>query len=173
MIAQRSGNSLLAWLDQRDAWQFVGVLYVARWVALAFVVALSHFVFSDHQNAAASIPEGLHKVNAAALFFMLVVISPLIETLVECTLPYFLISRVRDSRETRPNHSWGFVGVSACVMALLHPMLAALAPSLITGAFLAYCYAHFAARNTGQAILATTTFHAGINIVGWTMILMS
>ena len=55
---------------------------------------------------------------------------------------------------------------------LLHPMMAALLPSLITGAFLAYCYAHFASRSAGQAVLATTAFHGAINVVGWTMIVL-
>jgi hypothetical protein len=58
-------------------------------------------------------------------------------------------------------------------MALFHPMLPAILPSLITGAFLAYCYAHFAEKGVGQAILATIGFHGAINIVGWTMIIMS
>jgi hypothetical protein len=58
-------------------------------------------------------------------------------------------------------------------MALVHPMLAAILPSLITGAMLAYCYAHFAIRGAGQAILATTVFHGAINIVGWTIIVIS
>jgi len=57
-------------------------------------------------------------------------------------------------------------------MAVLHPVLGAVLPSLITGAFLAYCYAHFARRNAWQAVLATTIFHGAINIVGWIMILM-
>ncbi len=57
-------------------------------------------------------------------------------------------------------------------MAAFHPMLAAILPSFITGAFLAYCYAHFAPRGAWRVIVATGVFHGAINIVGWTMIVM-
>jgi len=40
-------------------------------------------------------------------------------------------------------------------------------PARITGAFLAYCYAHFAAVCTWRAIIATAAFHAAINVVGF------
>lgn len=169
----QSANRLLDWLDQRNGWQFVAVLYVARWLVLAPVIAFNLLAFADPEQTAPSLPEELSKVNPAVLFLILVVVSPLFETLVECTLPYFIISRVRNYRESRPKRCWGFVAISACVMALLHPMLAALVPSLITGGFLAYCYARFAASSAGQAIFATTVFHGAINVVGWTMILIS
>jgi hypothetical protein len=173
MTTTESHNRLLDWLDRRNAWQFVGVLYVARWLALAPVLALSHFVFTDAQKADAAVPQELTDRNAGVLLVMVVVVSPLVETLLTCTLPYFVVSRLRDYRRNRPKHCWGFVVVSACLMALMHPMLAAVLPSLITGAMLAYCYAHFATRGVGPAILATTIFHGAINIVGWAMIVMS
>jgi hypothetical protein len=50
---------------------------------------------------------------------------------------------------------------------------AAILPSLITGLFLAYCYAHFANRNFGSALLYTTAFHAAINVIGWSMIVFA
>jgi len=168
-----SAKRLLQWLDDRNGFQFMGILYGARWLALAPVMVLSQLVLSDAQKAAASVPEGAREMNAAVLLLLLVVVSPLIETLGECALPYLIISRVRGYRENRPTHCWGFVAISALLMALLHPMLAAVLPSLITGAFLAYCYAHFACRSAGRAILATTAFHGAINAVGWTMIVLS
>jgi hypothetical protein len=102
-----------------------------------------------------------------------VIIPPLLETLVECSLPYWVISRIRDYRAKRPRRCWGFVAVSACVMAAFHPMLAALLPAFVTGAFLAYCYAHLALTGIGRTILATAVFHGAINIVGWTMLVVS
>ncbi|HUT92985.1 MAG TPA: hypothetical protein VMY37_26070 [Thermoguttaceae bacterium] len=170
---KESRDNLLDRLDGRNAWQFVGVLYLARWVVLVPVLVLSRFLFADSEIAAASVSEQVTKMNAGVLLLLLVVISPLFETLIECALPYLVVSQVRGYRRNRPKRSWGFVAISACGMALLHPMLAAILPSLITGAFLAYCYAHFAARGAGQAILATAVFHGAINVVGSTMIVMS
>jgi len=60
---------------------------------------------------------------------------------------------------------------SAFIMVLLHPMLGAILPSSITGAFLAYCYPHFAPSGARKVILATSIFHAAINLVGWTILL--
>ncbi len=172
-MKQDSNTRLLDWLDQRTALQFCGILYVARWIFLAPVIALDNIVFTDAQEVAASIPDAAGKMNSVFLLFLFVIISPLFETLVECSLPYLIISRIRNYRQNRPKRCWGFIAISACVMALFHPMLAATLPSLITGAFLAYCYAHFAEKGVGQAILATIGFHGAINIVGWTMVIMS
>jgi len=168
-----SASRLLDWIDGRPPWQFVAILYGARWVALAPIMALSHFVFAESQKSAASTPEEWSQGSAVGLFLGLVLIPPLLETLVECSLPYWIISSVRDYRTNRPKRCWGFVAVSACVMAVLHPMLAALLPALITGAFLAYCYAHFAPSGIWKAILATTVFHGAINMVGWTMLVLA
>ena len=162
----------LDWVDSRKSWQFVVILYAARWVVLAPIMLLGRFCFSGEQQSAAAMAQ-LSKVNSAVLLVLMVILSPLLETLVECTLPYFLVCRLRRSKGERPPRLWSFVLVSALVMTLLHPMLAALAPSFITGAFLAYCYAHFACRGAGQAILAATVFHGAINIVGWVMMMVS
>ena len=139
---------------------------------MAPVLAFSHFVFSSTQKAAASMPEELSQASPIGLFLALVLITPLFETLVECTVPYWIISRIRDYRTRRPKRCWGFVAVSACVMTVFHPMLAALLPALVTGVFLAYCYAHFAPNGIWKAILATTVFHGAINMVGWTMLVL-
>jgi len=163
---------LLDWLDQRKAWQFVTILYLARWVALAPILTLSHFGFTPGQNSSASMPDQWRKGTPLGLFLGLVVIPPILETLLECSLPYWIIATVRDYRNSRPNRCWGFVATSACLMAVLHPMLGALLPAFITGAFLAYCYAHFAGTSTLRAIAATAIFHGAINMVGWTMIVL-
>ena len=162
----------LDWLDHRKRWQFVAVLYVVRGALITAIMAIEHLCFPGDQQSVAQASE-LSKLNPGVLLVLLVIMSPLIETLLECSLPYFIFSRMRNYRQSRPTRPWGFVVVSACVMALLHPMLSALAPSLVTGTFLGYCYAHFAARNAGQAILATSVFHGAINMVGWIMILTS
>ena len=166
------GSNLLDWLDQRKPSQFVAILYALRWFALAPVMVLTPLIFNEAQRTRASMPDDMLRMDAGVLLVFMVFIGPFLETLVECTVPYFIISRIRDYRSNRPVRCWGFVATSACVMALGHPMLAALLPSLITGAFLAYCYAHFAEKSAGQAILATTVFHGAINIVGWTFIMI-
>jgi len=172
-MSKTSVAAALDWLDARSPWQFVAVLYVARWAVLAPVMVLSQVVFTQAQQSAATIPENWSEGTPVGLFVGLVLGPPLLETVLECTLPYWIISRVRDYRTNKPKRCWGFVAVSACVMAALHPMLAALLPALITGGFLAYCYAHFAPTGTGKAILATTLFHGAINMVGWTMIVLA
>jgi hypothetical protein len=169
---KKSVGKLLDWIDATPPWQFVAILYGARWIALAPTMVIAHFVFTRSQNSAASMPEEWTHGSPVGLFLGLVVIPPLLETLVECSLPYWIISRVRNYRVNRPKRCWGFVVVSACVMAVLHPMPAALLPALITGAFLAYCYSHFAPTGISKAILATTVFHGAINMVGWTIIVL-
>ena len=164
---------LLDWLDQRKAWQFVAVLWLTRWVLLAPVMILNLFVFTPDPKAAASILERWSTETPLGQFLSLVVICPLLETLLECSLPYWIVAAVRDYRNNMPNRCWGFVTISAWLMAALHQMLAALLPAFITGAFLAYCYAHFARISTSRAILATTIFHGAINIVGWTMLVVA
>ena len=44
---------------------------------------------------------------------------------------------------------------------------------MIAGGFLAYCYAHFVPNGIWKAILATAVFHAAMNLVGWTMLVVS
>jgi hypothetical protein len=132
----------------------------------------SKFLFTDAQISEASLPE-LSGVNPIILFAIIVIIDPLLETLLECSLPFFILSLIHRKNGKLPARPWLFIIISAMLMALLHPMLAAILPSLITGLFLAYCYAHFANRSFGSAILYTTAFHAAINIVGWSMIVFA
>jgi len=161
----------LDWLDSRKGWQFVVILYLARWLALAPFMIL--MLFLDLGELAASEMETLLQMHPALLLVFIVVVSPLLETLIECTLPYFVLSRLRPRRHKMPARQWDFVIVSALLMVLFHPTPAALVPSFITGAFLAYCYAHFARHNAAKAILATMVFHGAINIVGWGMLMLS
>jgi hypothetical protein len=95
------------------------------------------------------------------------VLAPVLETLTECLLPYWIMRKL--NLIPAAGRAWGFVAVSAILMALLHftAWPAALLPSLITGAFLGYTFAHFAPNNFGQAFLHTALFHAAINLVGW------
>ena len=168
MPRTRRVTRLLDWLDTRNAWQFLGLLYLARWVALIPVIVLEQVVFTGAQTQAASMPEQWRHGSPLGMFLGLVIFPPLLETLVECSLPYWLIGKLWVSR--RSGRAWGFILVSAFVMAVLHAMLAALLPASITGAFLAYCYAHFAPSSISKAILATAGFHGAINLVGWTML---
>lgn len=157
---------LLHWLDARKAWQFLCLLYLTRWVALIPVIVLGRFVFTGAQRQAALAPEQWSQGSALGLFLGLVIVPPLLETLLECSLPYWLMKKLGIGHS--PGRAWKFVFVSACLMMVLHPMLAALLPAFVTGAFLAYCYAHFAPAGIPKAILATAAFHGGINLVGWT-----
>lgn len=55
----------------------------------------------------------------------------------------------------------------------IHPYALCALVVPIAEVFLAYCYAHFARRGAGRAILATAAFHGGINIVGWLTVVLS
>ena len=54
-------------------------------------------------------------------------------------------------------------------MALLH-FPYALPCGFVTGAFLAYCYAHFAVRSQWLAFVAAALYHAAINLVGFVLL---
>lgn len=163
----------LDWLDSKAPWQFVGILYIVRWCLIVPYMIAAIFLFTDAHISKASLPEELSGMNPFLLFANLVIIAPLLETLLECSLPFFILSLIYRKKEKLPSRPWLFVIISAMLMVLLHPMLAAIVPSLVTGLFLAYCYAHFAARNFGSALLYTTAFHAAINVVGWSMIVFA
>ncbi|MHC4543440.1 MAG: hypothetical protein ACYTDW_00620 [Planctomycetota bacterium] len=163
------------WLDRLDSksgWQFVGIIYIVRWCLIVPYMIASKFLFTDAQISEASLSK-LQEMNPITLFTGIVIISPLLETLLECSLPFFIISVIHRKKGKLPARPWLFIIISALLMVLLHPMLAAILPSLITGLFLAYCYAHFANRNFSSALLYTAAFHAAINIVGWTMIVFA
>lgn len=171
MDEQSKGN-LLDWLDRRKAWQFLAILYMARWVALAPILALTPFLFTRGRVSAATVPEQWSEFTPLGLLLGVVIVPPLLETLLECSLPYWIVSWARDYRRRRPKRCWGFVAISACLMGVLHPIPGAIIPALVTGVFLAYCYVRFAATSIWQAILATWAFHAAINLVGWTLLVM-
>ena len=162
-------SARLDWLDSRSSRQFLCVLYFARWVVLAPYITAEKFLFTKTVPSTWDMSQ-LSEINPVLLFVIIVAISPLLETFVECSLPYFFLSIFHRKKGKLPARPWFFVIVSAVLMALLHPILSAIVPSLITGAFLAYCYAHFAFRNIGYAIIYTTAFHGAINIIGWTVI---
>ncbi len=165
-------NKWLDWVDSKSGLQFVGIIYIVRWCFIVPYMIASKFLFTDVQISKASLSE-LREVNPIILFLAIVIISPLLETLLECSLPFFIISVIHRKKGKLPSRPWLFIIISALLMVLSHPMLAAVLPSLITGLFLAYCYAHFANRNFGSALLYTTVFHAAINIVGWSMIVFA
>jgi len=156
-------------LDSRAAWQFLGILYIARWALIIPYMIAGRFLFTEGQLSAASASK-LSGINPVLLFSNIVVLGPLLETLFECSLPFYILSLIHKQKGKLPKHSWSFVIISAMLMVLSHPMLAAIIPSFITGFCLAYCYAHFAFRGFGYAIMYTAGFHAAINIIGWTLI---
>lgn len=159
----------LDWLDSRASWQFLSILYVARWVLIVPYMISAKFLFTDAQISAAGVSE-LSDIEPVLLFATIVIVGPLLETLVECSLPFFLLSHLQRNKGKLASRPWLFVVISALLMVVFHPMLAAIVPSFITGVFLAYCYAHFASRGFGCALLCTAGFHGAINMVGWTAI---
>jgi len=162
----------LDWLDSRAPWEFAGTLYIVRWCFIVPYMIAAKFLFTDARISEANLPN-LSGINPVILFANIVIIAPLLETLLECSLPFFALSLIHRKKGKLPARPWLFVIISATLMMLLHPMLAAVVPSFVTGLFLAYCYAHFAARNFGSALMYTTAFHGAINIVGWSMIVFA
>jgi hypothetical protein len=162
MSAGREPNSFLDRLDGLSPWAFTGVLYWARWVVvLPISYALGQMGASDKTSF-----DG----TASVLFFGFIFLGPVIETVTECVIPYWLMRKMSGIAAGR--RAWGFVAVSAGIMTLLHvgAWPAAILPSLVTGGFLAYVYAHFAVSRVGMAMLHTWAFHAAINIVGWSLL---
>lgn len=162
----------LDWLDSRSSWQFLSILYTVRWIVIVPYMIAARFLFTDAQLSAADVSK-LSDIEPALLFATIVIIGPLLETLVECSLPFLLLSYLQRNKGKPAARPWLFVVISALLMVVFHPMLAAIVPSFITGVFLAYCYAHFASRGFGCVLLCTTGFHGAINVVGWTMIVLS
>ena len=158
---------LLDRVDQRRDWHFLAILYVCRWIVLLPYTAIVRLVSGE--VPAEDIE--LASLGITVLFVVMVIVGPLLETFVECTLPYSILRRLR--KTALPPRPWGFVFASALIMVALHPYLIALYPTVVTGVFLAYCYAHFVVRGAIWAIAYTTAFHAAINIVGWTMLVVS
>ncbi len=159
-------NRLLDRLDRLTPWAFTGSLYGLRWVVVLPVTwAVDLF---DPTGGRASF-EG----PAIGLLLGFLFLAPILETLAECLAPYWIMRKM--GRIPSVQRPWGFVAVSAGLMALWHVDYwpAAFLPSTITGAFLAYTFAHFAPGSPGKAFLHTWVFHAGINLVGWLLIVSS
>lgn len=156
-------EGILDRLDLLSPWSFTGILYIVRWIVIIPLICIYSLLSASPQAV---------KFNASAvmLFIGFIFISPFCETLIECTLPYWLMKI--SNKIPHGKRPWAFVYISAAIMALLHfdawPL--AIVPSLITGTFLAYVYGHFAPRGFGQALLHTAVYHAAINIIGWFMI---
>jgi hypothetical protein len=153
-----------AWLNSLPDWKFTATLFALRWLIILPLAALLSPWTSD---ADAFRAEG----GPWRYLIPFLVVAPTLETLIECTLPYWLLHGwLKLSRRS----VWPFVVVSATVMVLLHPLTPMVAVmAFITGAFLAYVYAHFAPQGGVKAFLHTAVFHAAINLVGFTMILIS
>jgi hypothetical protein len=150
-------------LDRLSPWAFTGSLYLIRWAVIIPISWVSRLFGGAGGNVTAS-------ASDIVLLAGWIFVSPLLETLIECALPYWLMRKARAvPAGKRP---WGFVAVSAVIMALLHmgAWPVAILPSLVTGGFLAYTYGHFAVRGFGPAVLHTSVFHAAINIVGWVLV---
>ena len=163
MHARFRPSVVLNRLDGFSPWTFTGALYLARWLIILPVAwALGLLGASNNKMT--------FQVSAIEGFIGFIFLAPLLETVLECVVPYWLMLKTR--RITPGKRPWAFVILSATLMALLHLSAwpAALVPSLVTGTFLAYTYGHFAVCGVGQAILHTSVFHAAINIVGWLLI---
>lgn len=154
-------SSFLNWLDRLPDWRFTSTLYLLRWLV---IVPISLVLWPFSSSAAAFHGDG----DPWEYLLPFLVVAPTLETLIECTLPYWVLNKVLNVR--REPH-WPFVFVSATAMVVLHPLVpTVIVFAFITGAFLAYVYAHFAPTSHLKAFLHTAVFHAGINLVGWTMI---
>lgn len=151
-------------LDSFSPWAFTGSMYAIRW---AMILPIGYALGTLGVSGGKAVFEG----SPFVLLFGFIFLAPAMETLLECAMPYWLLSRAgRIRKDKRP---WLFVVVSATLMTLLHISAwpSAIIPSLITGSFLAYTYGHFVPVGLGQAWLHTWVFHAGINIVGWSLLM--
>lgn len=163
MQPQSASTRILDRLDALSPSVFTGVLYAVRWLVVLPWIIISWLSGSGGE------------AESPALRFNLVigvVLDPLLETLIECAIPYWLMRKVfPNSLNQRP---WKFVALSAIVMTVMHigAWPAAIFPAFITGSFLAYTYGHFALNRQSTALLHTWAFHSGINIVGWLLMVV-
>jgi len=156
-------SSFFRWLDGLPDWQFTATLYLLRWaIILPLAFLLSPITTSADEFQA----EG----DAWRYLIPFLLVAPTLETLIECSLPYWVINRLLRIKRGTP---WPFVFISALLMVLLHPLTPfVMVMAFITGSFLAYVYFHFAVQGHFKAFLHTATFHAAINLVGWMMLLI-
>jgi len=157
-------SSFFAWLNALADWQFTATLYLLRWaVILPLAALLSPFASSADMFQAEGSPW--------RYLIPFLMVAPTLETVIECSLPYLVMYRVLKLPRRSP---WPFVVISAALMVLLHPITPmVVVMAFITGAFLGYVYAHFAPQSDLKAFLHTAVFHAAINIVGFTMLLIT
>jgi hypothetical protein len=156
-------SSFFAWLHSLPDWRFTATLYLLRW---AVIVPLALILSPFSTSADAFRAEG----NPWLYVIPFLVVAPMLETLIECSLPYWLMYGVMNVERRSPLR---FVVVSAVLMVLLHPFTPiVMTMAFITGAFLAYVYYHFAGRSQVVAFLHTAIFHSAINLVGWTALLI-
>lgn len=151
----------LDWLDRQNDVVFLVALYLVRWPVVLSISPLQSILLRalvGDKEVEMSLPS-----NEVLAFLLLVVAVPVAETLFECSLPYWFLKQLDKINTPRP---WLFIFVSAAMMGFLH---CGLPLSLVTGLFLAYCYAHFAGRSQWLGLGCTVLFHAGINLVGWVM----
>lgn len=151
-------RSFANWLHSLPDWQFTGVLYLLRWAVIIPLAVLS-YPFTTAEAAFQA--EG----DPFRYLLPFLVVAPVLETLLECALPYWLMYGL--FRRT-PQSPWPFVVVAALAMVVLHPLVPpVILFAFITGAFLGYVYVHFALLSRWKAFLHTVVFHAGINLIGW------
>jgi Type II CAAX prenyl endopeptidase Rce1-like len=141
----------------RSGWALTAAIWILRWLVI-LPINWAHNRMGD---------DGATKLtfsgNLFLLFLLLVLVAPLLETLIECSLPYGILSHFM-----QPVPPLIFIIASSFCMTVLHlvsPM--AMIDALITGAFIAWVYALAVRRGHDQAILHAMTFHAAINLVGW------
>ncbi|HEX4414337.1 MAG TPA: hypothetical protein VH107_11960 [Lacipirellulaceae bacterium] len=152
---------LLTRINRLPGWQFTLTLYLLRW---AIVIPLGYLL---NPTSSATDRAQLQNVDLTNFFLTGVLLDPLVETVVECSLVYIVLHSILrvSTQRVLP-----FVFCSAMAMVLLHPLTPIVFTfAFITGLFLAYVYAHFAPINHIRAIKHTAAFHAGINLVGWAM----
>jgi hypothetical protein len=163
--ASRGFEKWLDWLDGQKPWRFLLILYLLRWLIILPTAWLNAWLFPGQADP---FFQDLGALDLLTLFLSMLVLNPLLETIVECSLPYWLIRMIPLSSK-RP---WVFIFISAALMAVMHQTLSALLPSLVTGLFLAYAYGHFALQSQVKATLLTMLFHSCINLVGFTLIIL-
>jgi hypothetical protein len=165
-------NKWLNALDRQPALRFVLILYLVRWpVVFGPVVLLERAIQWisgpwDYVGGMKDLQQ-LQTLPPIPLLVFMVIIGPLLETLTECTIPYLIYAPLARRLSLTRHRPWIFILTSGAVMAYGHPFPTATLASLATGVFLGYCYAHFMHTGHRAAILHTTAFHGGINIIGW------
>lgn len=152
-------------LDRFDAlpWHvFLLALFTIRWPLVILGSIIAHRIF-----APPAMGDPFLDMDPILFFLLAVLISPLIETLIECTLPYVVMRKLLGERFSvvRP---WAFMIVSALIMVAVHPIAVAIIPAFITGFIYAYGYARFARESALLAFILITMLHSFSNLAGLT-----